>query len=382
MAKKQKKIETDEAEIKRILRSGARLFNSLKAEKRETFKLVTFKPKKKGKTKWLAKPFFKKGLSILTGPAGVGKISLCANLALSNQLKKEELWPGGPKGDGRDSLFFTGGMIEAGHVFSKLRLSKKKVKIIESIQKKINPLNKDDYDYNNPDDVNLYTLNQLAFLYEGPDQDKKNKKYLKKNSYKNVLLTLENMLQMILLHNPAFVFFDLKYILRYELKNITKILNNFMAEAKNIHTTIIGLATTSAQLTELKNLPILNIKKTGEDRLLIKKSGFSDLPHGALRFKIEHKKDCFLADGLKYLENLSNVKSRQASQADHFMEIVAKLTAKGQPVPTAELKSKARKAGISTYFLAKPHWPDYGLIAKGEGFGGNYRQVLVPIQRH
>ena len=343
---------------------------------------------KEEKTNWTAKPFFKKGLMILNGPLEIGKASLCANLALANSQKKE-LWPGGPKGDGRDSFFLNGGLIEKEHIFCKLRLSKgPRFNFVKS-----NPFPDDnfegdvddrfegDFDYFD-DDGNFFNskifVNDL--LETCPTRDHLLDRL---NNNKNIPLILKNILKLVHLHKPAFAFFCLKHILRYERsKNITKILNDFMAEVKNIDTTIIGLTTTIAKLTELKNLPILNIKKTGEDRFLIKKSGFSDSPHGVLRFKIEHKEDHFSACGLEYLENLTQVKSRRESQDALFREIVAQLIAKGQPIFTAELKAMARKAGISSYFWANIHWLDYGLIAKGQGFGGNYRQVLVPIERH
>ena len=342
--------------------------------------------------KWTAKPFFKKGVMVLTGPLAFGKKSLCVNLALANKHGKE-LWPGGPKGDKRNSLFFCGGIIETEHVFGKLRLRKKMTESIESITIPDNPFDDDDDDFeggwvdddfDGGDDDDDDIFEGGCFDSEGDFLDFENYSKAVKNypKNKNTTLLLKKMLEEIQDCNPAFAFFDLKYMLRYELKNITKILNDFIDKAKNIHTTIVCLATTSAQLTELKSLPILNIKKTGEDRFLIKKSGFLDSPHGVLRFKIEHKEDCFLACDLKYLENLSQVKGRQEWQEARFREIVAQFIAEGQPIFTAELKAMARKAGISTYFLAKIHWPDYGLIAKGQGFGGNYRQVLVPIQRH
>ena len=348
------------------------------------------KKKKKEKTNWTAKPFLKTGLMVLNGPLAVGKLSLCANIALANRQVKE-LYPGGPKGDGRQSFFFSGGMIEAGHVFNKLGPDSG-VKIIESIQegdkKKIFEENPFDVDFVRrfikykglPPDMEDSIRADGGFLPHPEDTDVK---FKVETNYKTLPLILENMLKVIKRYNPAFAFFCLRYITRHEhLKSITKILNEFMDEVKNINTTIIGLTTTIAHLTELKSLPILNIKKTGEDRLLIKKSGFSDLPHGALRFKIKYKEDHFSACGLEYFKNLSQVKSSRESQEARLMEKVAKLIAKGQPVPTAQFKDEARQAGISLYRLNQIHWPNHGLQTKGQGFGGNYRQVLVPIQKH
>ena len=332
-------------------------------------KLNTFKQGRQKKTNWRAKPFFKTGFMVLNGPVSVGKTSLCANLALANRQAKE-LWPGGPKGDGRGSLFFSGGIIEAEHISDKLR-AKEGIKIVESIQVKNKIL------FSDPVMGVCSKMNLKA-----PKNYSPVKKYLEQNY--NTSLLLHRLLEVVKPYNPAFVFFDFKIsIHRDRLKNIKKAVSEFMAEVKNTNTTFLGLVKkTSAPLIELKRLPRLDIIKKGTERFLVKRAGFSDLPNGVLRFKIEHKADRFLACDFKYLENLNQAENSRESQEAHFREILAQLTAKGQAITTAELKAKARKAGISTYFLAKPHWADYGLQTIGEGFGGNYRQVLKPIEKH
>ena len=281
-------------------------------------------------TEWVAKPFFKTGFMALIGPQAIGKASLAVALSTANREGKA-LWLDGPKGDYRRSFFICAVGLEAQHLSGKLPKQAKGVHLTEAIKVE--------------------------------DEER--------------ALWLDGIFGIAKQNNPAFIFFDLKRIMQGNQPS--EFLKKISGQACHLKTCFVGLTKSSF---DIKTIPQLTIIKKGDERFLIKRSGFEDSPHGVLSFKIAHQGNAFRATNLKYLESLSQAQGSYETQDARFREIVAKLTASGQPVRTAELKSKARQAGISTYFLARPHWPSYGLRPIGEGFGGAYKQMLHPVEKH
>ena len=319
-------------------------------------RLKYYTPKPASQTEWVAKPFFKTGLTFLAGPAQVGKLSLCVALA----CKKAEglpLWHGDQPDGRRASVFTSGKLIISEHLNQKL-CGQTGIKIIEGIN---SPLKI-------PPGVEPDGLRMNVF------------KHLVKKSLIHRVLKPNHIIPLAKLEKPAFFVFDF-HSLFGSCKKTNSTLLKINAEAKNLPTAFICLVKSRHLLTDFKTIPQLSILKKGEDRFLIKKTGFADCPKGVLRFKLEHEKDRFVVQGLKYSDSCMLDKTEE-SQADRFKKILDKRKAEGKVMRTSEIKAEARKGGISTYFLQNLQWIDYGYQTKGEGYGSNFKQVLMPVERH
>ena len=297
------------------------------------------------KAYWMAKPFFKKRcLTVLSGPSGFGKTSLAVSFALNN-IGAKPLWSGGPIGNNRGVFFFGGGCIDPEHVAQKIKGKPEGIKIFSKV----------------------YTDIDIGLSGNEKDLDKKDK---------DDRFCIDDILKVAVVENPAFVFFD------YSLLNLDG-WNPYLFNYKvfGLDTVFVGLLENHLLLKKYKAIPHLHLVQKGGDLFLTKPGGFADLPQGILRFNLEQEKDRFVVQGLQYLDKMMSDRYGE-SQADRFKKILAKFKADGGVMRTAEIKAIARKAGISTYFLQNLQWLDYGYKTKGEGFGSDFKQVLLPLEKH
>ena len=301
------------------------------------------------KTYWMSKPFLKKRcLTVLSGPAEVGKVSLAVSLSLNN-IRTKPLWPGGPIGNKKGILFFGGGCIDPDHVAQKIRGQQAGIKIYSRVHTERFPL---------PGGGDLFAMDGIGV------------------KAKDNRFCINDILKMASVEKPAFVFFD------YSLVNLDG-WSPYLFNIKvfGLDTVFVALAENPTLLKKHKTIPHLHLAQKGAERFLTKPSGFADCPKGVLRFKLEHEKDRFVVQGLKYSDSCMLDKTEE-SQADRFKKILDKRKAEGKVMRTSEIKAEARKGGISTYFLQNLQWIDYGYQTKGEGYGSNFKQVLMPVERH
>ena len=259
------------------------------------------------------------GLSVLEGSQSSGKTSLMLKLAVA-ESQGVELWPDGPIGQGRASFFVSGGIIKESSIIEKARLL---------------GAQKDKIFITKPCRYPIGALSQLGFK------------------------------------RPACIFFDLidSGVLR-RLRRFKQLIRG--------GTAFIGLLSrplSKKQTDSIKSIPVLKIIKRGHYSFLLKKRGFLN-PRGALKFQ----PSITGIESLAFIDK--DLSSLNRSQDDLLRDLLEKQSRQSDQLPAAQIRELAKREGISSYFLRRVQWPDYGLQTKGQGFAGDYRQVLVPLKKH
>ena len=287
-------------------------------------------------------------LSILDTPQGRGKTSLGVTWAVNNSLGNE-LWPGGPVGDKRETFFFCGGSLQAQVVCEKAKAlggSKQKIRIIDGFKYQKGFIPVSDYESG----LHPQTLYSLASRAK-----------------------------------PAHIIFD---FFRFRVFECEKALKRFNNQVKNLKTAFIALKNRwifGKRADVIKAVPCLGIWKKQADHYLYKKSGFAHNPKGLLHYRFESLGNTQAIKNLEYLDkHISEIRAqkRYEDQGAILKALLAQLFIESKALPTREVKSLARKAGVSTYFLKNMQWSDYGYQTKGQGYGADYNQVVLPIEKH
>ena len=289
--------------------------------------------------KYCLKPFFRRGVNILTGRERVGKTSLCVSLAQS-YIQCEPFWKSGPVAKkARPVVFVTSG----------------------------------------PDDYfSIPHITGKLGNWEHPDIIFASKVY--GDSTGKYPCRSEDFINIIKTHNPGLIFFDL-------FKHRKRLTSEFKRDLAKNNTALIGLfngltydyrAKIEPQIGRemSKQVPHLQVKVRNNKRVLIKYSGFPDSPKDELMFTIQSNGQAFVARDIVYKgpePGMSSIDKLTGFMAKTFQDRSA------PPVALRELKDKARKAGVSSYVLNSIQWDSIGYKSFGQGYGKDYQKWVRPI---
>lgn len=352
--------------------------------------------------RWIIPGLFKQGVSLIVAPRATGKASLAVWLAVKNAGGKA-LWSGGPVGDKRLSFFYGGnGCFEHSRICQKIVAmggDESQVYIIKPGYRSLSI-------HGAGNKINDF-FNKVRPEWERQEQEfEKNAIKTDWGGGKSVLIggpdsfNQQNDIFFPLVKKfyPALVFFDFQDMFG---KNPTADkISDFSKSVKNIDTAFVGFASGPPEADLRGVLPILSLLKRDDYLYLGKKSGFQHSPRGVLKFRFESlpiPKKYLAVETKMFVPAINEVsfvdstlsdlrlrggKGRFANNEDKFRLLLDKAIKESGLVRTAEIKALARKAGLSTYFLQNMRWEDYGYTPKGQGFAGDYRQVLIPLKKH
>ena len=338
---------------------------------------------------WRVPQWIEQGFCLIAGLPGTGKSTLAIYIAVKNALK-EPFWEGGPKGDGRKSLYIC--------------FERQKNKA-----------------YNK----------EIACGGDGNQIDIAND--MIDSSGESVSIDLEDdmhlniILNLIIKNNYAFVIFDpaVDLVLSNQNDNakVRKAFNKIFKQTENINTTLLGIAHLRKErqqvdelgsirsASELPNLAnaVLKIRELKDDQgyliYRLKVNEGKQIKKGAIKYKLE---DCeipkkYLAEGSKEdkkggIKNLRYVDKPVAflkkdceddipnpnkeSYFDKIKRVIDRRIAEGKALDTTIIRKLSIAEGVSKYYFQKTvNWTEFGYEEEGNGkFGAEYRILLKKIK--
>ena len=345
------------------------------------------KNKKVKDVKWLIKNFFEQGcLSIIAGMPGQGKTTLAIKFACINSMKRE-FWPGGPKGDGRPSLY------------------------ICMERKKQSAVNKIYACGGTPEFVKVLDTFTIKGEKQKPD-------LMNPDQLELIIRTAQS-------GKYAFIIFD--PLVNLELKGQNKNeevrpkMEKILSALENSNTVLLGIMHLKKErkftddlgsirgASEWENVAggVFKIKELKDDQgyLMVKlKVNESDTgTAGGIKFLIESITipECWIAPdqkektkgGIRNLELIDKPKreldkltvkefldAHADSPEDKIRRVIQRLEAEKKELNTSIIKELARAEGVTGYYLNnRLNWSSFGYQSQSSGQGKDFKKILKKL---